>query len=108
MQRFVTDKNAAKLKTIIEIVVCRRVSVWGCGFVVSQTRLDGAIRGASDAKCFHRSLTGFQLQWKPLKVSKDLSGRRWALFGETISLNDLYYFVSVSSWDEKRLKYLLL
>ena len=30
-----------------------------------------------------------------LKVSEDLSGSRWTLFRETISVNDLYYFVSV-------------
>ena len=47
-------------------------------------------------KCFHRNLTGFQLQYKPLKVSKDLSGSRWALFGETISVNDLHCFASVN------------
>ena len=32
----------------------------------------------------------------PLKVSKDLSESRWVLFGETISVNDLCYFVSVN------------
>ena len=47
-------------------------------------------------KCFHRNLTGFQLQKKSLKVSKDFSGSRRALFGKTISVNDLYYFASVN------------
>ena len=47
-------------------------------------------------KCFHRNLTGFQLQKKSLKVSKDLSGSRWALFGETISVNDHHYFAFVN------------
>ena len=33
-QRPVIDETAAKLKTLSEIVVCRRVSVWDWGFVV--------------------------------------------------------------------------
>ena len=33
--RSVIDKTAAKLKTLSEIVVCRRVSEWGWGFVES-------------------------------------------------------------------------
>ena len=31
-----------------------------------------------------------------LKVSEDISGSRWALFGKTISVDNLYYFVSVN------------
>ena len=34
-QRSVIDKTVPKLKTLSEIVVCHRVSVWGWGFVVS-------------------------------------------------------------------------
>ena len=52
--------------------------------------------GKNSLKCFHRNLTGFELQKKSLKVPKDLSGRRRALFGKTISVNDLYYFASVN------------
>ena len=48
--------------------------------------LDLSLGYITDLKCFHRNLTGFQLQWKPLKVSKDLSGSRWALFGKRLVL----------------------
>ena len=53
---------------------------------------------------FHRNLTGFQLQYKPLKVSKNLSGSRWALFEETISFNDFYYFVPANELGWKKAK----
>ena len=33
---------------------------------------------------------------KSSKVSKDLLGSRWVLFGGTIRVSDLYYFVSVN------------
>ena len=46
-------------------------------------------------KCFHRNLTGFQVQQKPLKASGELSGSRWALFVETISVNGSTCFASV-------------
>ena len=41
-------------------------------------------------------LDRFSTTIEAIKVSKDLSGSRWALFGETISVNDLYYFASVN------------
>ena len=46
-------------------------------------------------QCFHQNLTGFQFQQKPFKVSEDVSGSRLALFGETISVNDLYVVYSI-------------
>ena len=50
----------------------------------------------SGTKVFPSKLDRFPTSIEAIEVSKDLSGSRWALFGETISVNYLYYFVSVN------------
>ena len=56
-------------------------------------------------KRFYQNLTGFQAQQKTLKASGELSGSRWALFVESISVNGSTCFVSVTEFNfDKRIQ----
>ena len=65
----------------------------GCAF---QNNHVSSANESPKSKVLPSKLDRFRTSIEAIKVSKDFSGSRWALFGETISVNDLYYFVSVN------------